>query len=946
MAKTAREIINEEYERMQAEESATDGDSARSELEQFAKGPSKGERVMNETLETLGAGARSFGNTAAFGYGPQIAGAASAIIPGGDDYLQGRDKFSRQLEQDWQEHPYAYGTGKVGGMLMPGVGMFSMAGRGVRAMSGISQAARAGSVLGGMAEGGLAGLLGGLVSNPGDVEGEISPLQPIERLEGGAIGTLGGMVLGGITAPFRRYLNERNILKAEQERGIFRTTGKAREAGEELGPITAPVRVPPRLSGPQGQVPYFGEQEVPPIIQGPSGAAEEIPQIPVGRERMPIEIEMQPGEVPGIIQKGLQWAEDKGTEIEHGIGVAGDSLFHTYDDKFAPEMKRDESILVHNGIIQPGDPMPPSLLFGEKTKANKAWLVASDSPGDKYKKALREEYGNRISNGVTRKIEAIASGGSDEYPGYSPAIAGEAIRESYERGRGEFFKKFDSTYRTIGNALPGLVKMPTDIRTQLFRDLNEINYRAQKRSPEGVGRSVSKAQLEDIASTVKEIQDAVDLPPGSKARAYSEAEASSRILDRLAFQLRDVGERAFGLGENQNNVKIHKRLLHEIYGKLRSSIYDMVRKESPQMADKLENYNRIFDDYFRYQQSLSDWIRDERSKEKIYRLGIEQGGSDEVKRILDFMKLGGATPSELGALRATYLSGKITENKDDRITFNTIRKLRNADDKIELLFGDERGRRDLGEISDLLEVANRIGPVTMNPSGTEISRKYGLDLKNVAMQDMNTMGRYNTSMARAMRNAHPSKRPSFMGGEVEPYTPTNYEFIKSRGNRKRVSTPKELKELFKAQPEVNGIPPIEKKKAKEEENVGDFLDQLEKRGEEVESLAEEMGRRYMAQKGKQSEDIEQVRNELEKFAGSEDDLGSPTNEDVKTEPSVSDYEKQLVKDLLAGEYEIIEIGDRDYRKSVDKDGVEWIQKIPRKGEKATSWKKVKKNKKD
>jgi len=134
----------------------------------------------------------------AFGYTPQVVGAAKSVF-GPQTYTEARDQYSKELAELSQENPKAAlaGTlaGALGGTVATG-GVLGALGLGARAAAGAGRAAKGVQALKGAAQ---AGAGYGAIQNPGDTEGEIEPLQLLDRARGAAVGAglgAGGQVVG------------------------------------------------------------------------------------------------------------------------------------------------------------------------------------------------------------------------------------------------------------------------------------------------------------------------------------------------------------------------------------------------------------------------------------------------------------------------------------------------------------------------------------------------------------------------------------------------------------------------------------------------------------------------------------------------------------------------------------------------------------------------------
>jgi hypothetical protein len=115
------------------------------------------------------------------GYAPNIIGAAKSL--GGANYIKSRDEAEKMFQAAQAAHPKSYLAGEVGAPIAAGL------------LTGGASAAPEVGVLGSMARTGLRGAAQGLITNPGNVPGEISGPQIGERLGNAAASGL-------IAAPF------------------------------------------------------------------------------------------------------------------------------------------------------------------------------------------------------------------------------------------------------------------------------------------------------------------------------------------------------------------------------------------------------------------------------------------------------------------------------------------------------------------------------------------------------------------------------------------------------------------------------------------------------------------------------------------------------------------------------------------------------------------------
>lgn len=770
---------------------------------------------LNERVGESKAKTEHFFNTALFGYGPELYGAAAQIIPGGDDYLQARRKAAEELKETERLYPKSAMIGKIGGVLAPGLGAGATIGKALARMGGLASGYQAGSVLGGATEGLLAGGLAGLVQNPGGSEtGEISPIQAKERVKNMGVGALGGAILGGFIAPIRRMFKEAKDIAAEREAGIFRAkAGKPRyedinELKKEGIFIGGPDQPPPLPPG-VGRLP-----ELPPPLPPESGL-EGLPSLVP--PRLPREIKMAPGAAPGLLQKSLQDIEDIGTKLESTVINAIPKYMTSTAGKYAPTMKQDEAVLLKNGIIKEGESMPPALLFGEDSKANAKWLVSADSPADNYKKEYLHTFVKRINNSILDKLDDIA-GPSGELTAdgktipqtYDKAEVGDYVADKFFEGVDKFFSKMEVTYENVGNLIeqegaPADSKQIQQAINEMQSGINLIVKKALQRSAkEGRGISVKESQLKNIANKADQINK--DLVAGLQTGKFS----PRKWLKDAAFHIRDLGDVAFGLGENDNDRDFHKRLLREMYGHLRNGIYKVVDAYSPKLKSDLQTVNNAVDSYYRNMGSFVDRIEKEKGAPggagEILMRKITEGGNKELYIIRDMMLEGGADPdATLGRLRAYYLSSLIPDNRGENLTFQAIKNIRAQEQKLDILFNTEKAKAKIQDLEQLFETLSRVGKKTMNPSGTSISTRFTYNPLKIAEEEMMLDSDYAQAVARAKRGLRPEELPIEHGGvPITEIPKTNFlrsrEFRRSR-QEKAPKPPREAPPQFPINPD-------------------------------------------------------------------------------------------------------------------------------------------------
>lgn len=184
--------------------------------------------------KTLGPGsAQTFlehaGNMATLGYLPQLQAATKPAIYGilnkiygtkidPGSYVESRDENIRRLQQEEEENPNAALAGKITG----GVG-------GAAALPLPKLAGLGAGIMGHIARGGVYGAATGALSNPGDTEGVVNPVQGLERtgnaISGAGIGAATGGVVGLGEKVFRGLKNSPQSARQFAEEKAFKGSG-------------------------------------------------------------------------------------------------------------------------------------------------------------------------------------------------------------------------------------------------------------------------------------------------------------------------------------------------------------------------------------------------------------------------------------------------------------------------------------------------------------------------------------------------------------------------------------------------------------------------------------------------------------------------------------------------------------------------------------------------
>lgn len=195
-------------------------------LSMLAEEPTEQVRATTGPLE---AGLEAARQSATFGYVPQLKGAGAAagdFLAGGgvegakQAYLSKRDETSQELARMQEDQPMASLAGTVaGGLAIPGLS----------AAKGIGLGAK-------LARGAGVGAGIGAAYSPGDIEGEVSPIQLEQRASNAGIGALLGAGGAGLGRAIEKGAEAQKYVRAVKDSaGLGKTVrGEIEKAGESL----------------------------------------------------------------------------------------------------------------------------------------------------------------------------------------------------------------------------------------------------------------------------------------------------------------------------------------------------------------------------------------------------------------------------------------------------------------------------------------------------------------------------------------------------------------------------------------------------------------------------------------------------------------------------------------------------------------------------------------
>ena len=182
-----------------------------------------------------------FGQAASFGYLPQLQAATEKgvdflfgddtdeqlkaqgfTVPAEPTYTESRDQFIKERQSLEQSNPKSSIAGAVGGSIASGIATGGLFGAGAKAGQGVTTVAR-------LKTAAKTGAAIGAVRNPGDTEGEIDPVQFLDRVKNASMDAATGLILQGgmetVGKAAKALKNSPGTLKNWSQVKAFKTSG-------------------------------------------------------------------------------------------------------------------------------------------------------------------------------------------------------------------------------------------------------------------------------------------------------------------------------------------------------------------------------------------------------------------------------------------------------------------------------------------------------------------------------------------------------------------------------------------------------------------------------------------------------------------------------------------------------------------------------------------------
>jgi hypothetical protein len=345
----------------------------------------------------------------------------------------------------------------------------------------------------------------------------------------------------------------------------------------------------------------------------------------------------------------------------------------------------------------PVDQLPARVEFGPKSTATLLEQARMDSPMGEGLRVKHDGIVQKTRDAVESLNERIGGGAV-----LNRSEAGEMIREGY---RSKIIKEMadqENSYATLADperlgTVPvaadksGMTDVIAKWRDKVYRESLE-----NVRDPD-TGLVIQRPSARGVA-----ILDNLD------------GAAQAENLDELFKQIKIVGNQAFA-DPRAFGVQIDQRAMRELYGDLREAFTKTVETVDPAQAERLTAHNarmtKTLNDRKVFENVVENIDKDPEAVFKYF-----TANTNRIERAKELL-----SPEQFNAMKSAAVSSLFTSTANEPWTFAGLNRAieKNRKTLSALLNPDE-----LKSLENLTTLGNRMGPSTLNPSGTEVLRGY------------------------------------------------------------------------------------------------------------------------------------------------------------------------------------------------------------------------------
>lgn len=544
------DVDDKELDRMIAERSGSPAQSAKIDL-QSAESVLTPEEVsalpkelqdkrMPKGLLPMGAESALSGFKRNIPFGDYANNVAALMVSGGslnEDYVKARDEMNIRDLQLKAERPGAYkagmGTGIATGFLAPTI------------------AAGPGLLKGAALGAGYAGL-----DDPGDIAGEINPVQGTQRLMsagvGGMVGAGAGLVAPKIQSAIKNKMAQRSGQEAFGE-AIKKTPQMTDDVAEGmLSRVTAPVK---QIDEVESIFRKLGD------AKPPTGS--------LGK----IYLTKNEPKKPGLIR--------------NVISSTSRAISNVFNPERVPEYNKLVETAKRVGI-DPND-LAAAAEFGSRSTISRIERGVREGPVGGKLMGTYEQNAQKVNNYLNKTLESVAGG-----PVAEPVSAGRIMQDAFKNAEKAVFDNVVITYKTAADLTPNM-----QLSQKGFDSLNKALNGIQKRAK----GYISKGGTNQRVSMGKDLFGMAQRLRRNKANYRNWSD-----------QIKEIGDAA----NEEGLSSTHQSELRHLYDEMRAALTDSVKEINPDLGEQLIKDNKKMSDFFYLRDRVGKTLKDT-SPEKSFK---------------------------------------------------------------------------------------------------------------------------------------------------------------------------------------------------------------------------------------------------------------------------------------------------------------------------------------
>lgn len=335
----------------------------------------------------------------------------------------------------------------------------------------------------------------------------------------------------------------------------------------------------------------------------------------------------------------------------------------------------------------PVEQLPARVEFGPKSAVTKLEQARMDSP---LGEPLRESH-----NAVVAKTREAVEGLNERIGGgiaFNSREAGEVIREGYRKRVASEMADQENSYAKVADRMG---QAPVD--------------------PSGLDSVVGKWRKKVHEESLENVRDPdtglVIQKPSARGEAILnniDGVMHAQNLQELHRQIKIVGQQAFA-DPRSFGVAIDQRAMRDLYGDLRKAFTDTVEKVDPEQAKALVEHNQRMTKTLENRKIFENVVENiDKDPEAVFKHFT--ANTERIARMKEIL-----TPGEVQAVKSGLVSSLFRSTGNEPWTFaglnSSINKNRKA---LEAILEPA----EMKSLEDLTKLGNRLGPDTLNPSGT------------------------------------------------------------------------------------------------------------------------------------------------------------------------------------------------------------------------------------